>query len=83
MLDMLFNLVFVTLGLHAGLGVHAFVDMLIYEFTDLDHDFREHIGSVRNNSFIKDLDSDIDENDDLIQLKIINHSPYQNLRNYP
>ncbi len=43
---------------------------------NLDHDFLEHIGGVQNNSFIKVLDSDIDENDDLIQPHIINHSPY-------
>ncbi len=36
-------------------------------FTDLDHDFLKHIGGVQNNSFLKVLDSDIDENDDLIQ----------------
>ncbi len=43
---------------------------------NLDHDFLEHIGGVQNNSLIKVLDSDIDENDDLIQPQIINHSPY-------
>ncbi len=45
-------------------------------FTDLDHDFLEHIGGVQNNSFINVLDSDINENADLIQPQIINHSPY-------
>ncbi len=49
-------------------------------FTDLDHDFLEHIGGVQYNSFINVLDSDIDENDDLIQPQIINHSHTMILR---
>ncbi len=53
------NVMFVPLGLHIGLGVHAFVDMLKYEY-GLDYDFLERIGGVHNNSFITVLDSDID-----------------------
>ncbi len=45
-------------------------------FTDLDNDFLEHLSGVRNNSYIKVVYSDIEENENLIQPQIINYSPY-------
>ncbi len=61
-------------GDKVDLGVSSFVCACMA--TSINAEFRQHIGGVNGNSFIKIIDNDIDEDDSSICPKIINHSPY-------
>jgi len=46
------------------------------DYTDLDHEFLQHIGGTNRNSFIKVINPDIDEDCESNSPEIINHSSY-------
>ncbi len=49
---------------------------------DLDKDFLQHVGGVKNNSFINVLNTETDdENEPFDQSQIISHSPYYEVDN--
>ena len=49
--------------------------------TLLDEDILKNIGGVENNSFVKIIDADIDEDDDMNQIQVMHHSSYYDFEN--
>jgi hypothetical protein len=49
--------------------------------TVIDQNILKNIGGVENNSFVKIIDADIDENDDMNQVRVIHHSSYYDFEN--
>ncbi len=47
----------------------------------LDEDIFKNIGGVDNNSFVKIIDADVDEDEDMNQIQVMHHSSYYVIEN--
>ncbi len=55
--------------------------VIVSGYTDLDDEFRQHIGGINGNSFIKVLDPDIDEDQESNSPEVIKLSSYYDSEN--